>query len=126
MLNVARGGTLHQHVPELDDSIGHRQKIPGEQPTHEVKIDPDSLLAGVLGKSSIEVNSFHHQAVSSLGEELKPVAWADDGLVEAIEDPGRRFLIGVQWHAETLDHFPEGAALFKSFVDATSRERSTA
>lgn len=118
VLNIARGGTLHQHIPELGESIGHRQPNPGEEPTHTVRVDPDSKLAEILGKDRVEVNSFHHQAVANLGEKLRAVAWADDGLVEAIEDPSRRFLLGVQWHAETLDHFPEGATLFRRFVEA--------
>jgi putative glutamine amidotransferase len=118
VLNIARGGTLHQHVPELDDSVGHRQPNPGEEPTHPVRVDANSTLADVLGTDSVEVNSFHHQAVAKLGEGLRAVAWAQDGLVEAVEDPNRDFLIGVQWHAETLGHFPEGAALFRRFVES--------
>jgi putative glutamine amidotransferase len=120
VLNIARGGTLHQHVPELGDSIGHRQPNPGEEPTHTVRIEPESKLAEVLGSDRVDVNSFHHQAVAHLGEGLRAVAWAEDGLVEGIEDPERAFVIGVQWHAETLDHFPEGAALFRRFVESTA------
>ncbi|MGZ5308101.1 MAG: gamma-glutamyl-gamma-aminobutyrate hydrolase family protein [Solirubrobacterales bacterium] len=118
VLNIARGGSLHQHVPELNDSIGHRQPNPGEEPTHPVRVDPASKLGEVLGSDRVEVNSFHHQAVARLGEGLRAVAWAEDGLVEAVEDPERDFLIGVQWHAETLGHFPEGAALFRRFVES--------
>ena len=119
VMNIARGGSLHQHVPELDGAIGHRQADPGEEPTHTATIDPESRLADVLGTDTVEVNSFHHQAVAKLGEGLRAVAWAEDGLVEGIEDPERDFLIGVQWHAETLDHAPEGAALFRRFVEST-------
>jgi putative glutamine amidotransferase len=122
VLNIARGGTLHQHVPELDDSIGHRQPNPGEEPTHPVRVEADSKLAEILGAESFEVNSFHHQAVARLGEGLRAVAWAEDGLVEAVEDPSRDFLIGVQWHAETLGHFPEGAALFRRFVESADAD----
>ncbi len=119
VLNIARGGTLHQHIPELADSRNHRQKDPGEEPTHEVQLDPGSKLAEVLGTNLVDVNSFHHQAVASLGDGLRAVAWADDGLVEGIEDPDRRFVIGVQCHAETLAHRPEGALLFRRFVEST-------
>ena len=66
----------------------------------------------------IDVNSFHHQAIERLGEGLRVSARAPDGTVEAIEDPSRRFLIGVQWHAETLVHRAAEAALFRRFVDA--------
>jgi len=117
-LNVVRGGALHQHLPEISEEIAHRQKAPGDQPSHAVAVDPDSRLAAVLGGSEIEVNSFHHQAIDRLGEGLVVSASAPDGTIEAVEDPARRFLIGVQWHAETLVHRPYEAALFERFVEA--------
>ncbi len=68
------------------------------------------------------MNSFHHQAIDQLGEALVVSARAPDGTIEAVEDPSRRFLIGVQWHAETLTHRPYEAALFERFVDACQVE----
>jgi putative glutamine amidotransferase len=117
-LNVVRGGALHQHLPEISSEIAHRQQLPGDQTSHPVEIDPESGLAAVLGERKIEVNSFHHQAIDRLGEGLRVSARAPDGTIEAVEDPDRPFLVGVQWHAETLLHRPYETALFRSFVDA--------
>ena len=93
-LNVACGGTLHQHVP------GHRQVESGRQATHAVEVLAGTQLATVLGAGTLAVNSFHHQAVDRLGQGLRICACAADGTVEGIEGAG--FLLGVQWHAETL------------------------
>jgi putative glutamine amidotransferase len=127
-LNVVRGGALYQHLPELSTEIAHRQKAAGDKTSHPVEIEPGSHLATALGVEEIEVgdrldvNSFHHQAIDRLGEGLKVSARAPDGTVEAIEDPRRPFLIGVQWHAETLVHRSYEAALFRSFVEACRRD----
>jgi putative glutamine amidotransferase len=117
-INVVRGGTLHQHLPEISTEIGHRQKVPGNQTSHAVEIDSESRLAATLGATEIDVNSFHHQAIDRVGAGLRVSASAPDGTIEAVEDPDRPFLIGVQWHAETLVHRPYEAALFDNFVDA--------
>ncbi len=123
-LNIVRGGILHQHIPELSDEIAHRQGAPGTEPSHPITVDPESRLASMLGDHEFEVadiadvNSFHHQAIDRLGDGLRISARAPDGTIEAIEDPSRRFLIGVQWHAETLVHRPYEAALFRRFVEA--------
>jgi putative glutamine amidotransferase len=105
-LNVACGGTLHQHLP------GHRQSEPGCQATHEVEVLEGTRLAGLIGPGTHAVNSFHHQAVDELGRGLRVAARAADGTVEAIEGAG--FAIGVQWHAETL----ADARLFEALVGA--------
>jgi putative glutamine amidotransferase len=118
-LNVVRGGTLVQHLPDLGDGgVAHRQEAPGEELTHAIRIERDSLLASVMGRRSARVNSFHHQAVSRLGRGLRVVARARDGVVEAIEAPGKGYVLGVQWHAECLAERPEQAALFEGLVDA--------
>jgi putative glutamine amidotransferase len=117
-LNVVRGGTLHQHLPEISKEVEHRQAAPGHQATHEVDIEPASRLATILGSTGIEVNSFHHQAVNQLGECLAPVARARDGVIEAIEAQDRDFLVGVQWNAELLAERRPEAALFDRFVAA--------
>jgi putative glutamine amidotransferase len=118
-LNVARGGTLHQHVD------GHRQRRPCDQPTHAVDVAADSRVGMLVGAGRIDVNSFHHQAIAAVGHGLRPVAWADDGVVEAVEGPGARFLLGVQWHAEGLIGRDEQLALFTAFVDA-ARDHASA
>jgi putative glutamine amidotransferase len=120
-LNIVRGGALYQHLPDLSTEVAHRQTNPGTEPSHPVEVDPGSQLAEALGGDAIEVNdvnSFHHQAIARLGDGLRISARAPDGTIEAIEDPGRRFLIGVQWHAETLVHREAEAELFRRFVDA--------
>jgi hypothetical protein len=84
LLNVARGGTLHQHLPEVvGDTIQHRQPEPADQLTHAVTLEPDSRLAELLGWREGEVNSLHHQAVDEPGADLRVVARAADGTVEA-------------------------------------------
>ena len=124
-LNVVRGGVLHQHLPELSEVIPHRQVTPGTETSHAVEIEPGSRLARALGyeelrvADALDVNSFHHQAIDRLGEGLEVTARAPDGTIEAVEDPSRQFLIGVQWHAETLVHRPHEASLFRSFVEAS-------
>jgi putative glutamine amidotransferase len=109
-LNVACGGTLHQHVP------GHRQTESATSTTHEVEIESRSRLHRMVRTRKLAVNSFHHQAVDVLGEGLRVVGTATDGTIEAIEGDG--FVVGVQWHAETLmAHMP----LFEALVTAASR-----
>ena len=122
-LNIARGGTLHQHLPDRPGSIEHRQSLPGDQTTHTVEVARGSRLAAMVGTGTIEVNSFHHQAVSALGEGLRSVAWAPDGVIEGIEAPARPFVVGVQWHAESITDRPEEAALFAGLVEASQRFR---
>lgn len=120
-LNVVRGGTLIQHLPdhqEGPDAIPHRQSNPGREPSHPVTIEPGSLLAKTIGGDRADVNSFHHQAIDRLGGDLVVTARAADGTIEAVEDPSRPFLIGVQWHVELLAARPEEQALFSAFASA--------
>jgi putative glutamine amidotransferase len=116
-INVARGGTLHQHLD------GHRQTLPGNEPGHDVAVAPGSLLAAVTGCATLAVNSFHHQAADRLGRGLEAVATAPDGTVEAVEDPTRPFLLGVQWHAEGMVARAEQLALFSALVAAATAPR---
>jgi putative glutamine amidotransferase len=120
-LNVVRGGALIQHLPAHETAahgLGHRQSVAGSEPSHPVEIDPESLLAATIGADRLEVNSFHHQAIDRLGDDLVVSARSPDGVIEAVEDPRRDFLIGVQWHAELLAGRPYEQALFKAFVVA--------
>jgi putative glutamine amidotransferase len=120
-VNIVRGGGLHQHLPDISTAVAHRQPNPGDEPSHPVEVEPGTRLAEVFGDGEIDVsdvNSFHHQAIDRLGEGLRVSARAPDGTIEAVEDPSRRFLIGVQWHAETLLHRDAEAALFRRFVEA--------
>jgi putative glutamine amidotransferase len=112
-LNVARGGTLHQHVD------GHRQAEQATVTTQRVSVAADSLLAAITSAgAALDVNSFHHQAVDVTGAGLRVVARAPDGTVEAIEDRTRTLVLGVQWHAETLTELAAHQALFAALVQA--------
>jgi putative glutamine amidotransferase len=121
VLNVALGGSLHQDVAsEPGTEIQHSQKEPRDQATHKVTITPRSRMGRVLGAEDIEVNSFHHQVIKTLGRGLVPVAWAPDKLVEGVElDDDSRFVLGVQWHPEHLVGNSEHARrLFSALVTA--------
>jgi putative glutamine amidotransferase len=116
-LNVSRGGTLHQHLPDLTE-LEHRQAHEGFEPAHAVTAEPGSPLHRLAGRRRLAVNSFHHQAVDRLGAGLEAIASAPDGTVEALHDPSLRFCLGVQWHAELLTHKPEHAPLLGELVAA--------
>jgi len=121
VLNVALGGSLHQDVAtEPGTQIQHSQKEAREQTTHKVTVMPRSRLGRVLGAEDLEVNSFHHQVIKSLGRGLVPVAWAPDQLVEGVElDDDSQFVLGVQWHPEHLVGNSEPARrLFSALVTA--------
>jgi putative glutamine amidotransferase len=119
VLNVARGGTLHQHLPDVvGDGIAHRQQEPGRQATHWVMLEPSSKVCQIVKRSRTKVNSFYHQAIARLGGGLTATGWASDGTVESLEATDRGFLLGVQWHAECLVDRACQAALFRDFVGA--------
>ncbi len=121
-LNVARGGTLHQHVPDaLGDRIAHRQSAPGTEPTHWVTLTGSSRLAGIVRRRRLKVNSFHHQAVDRVGAGLIVTGRSADGCVESLEAVDREFVVAVQWHAECLIERETHADLFPAFVDAARR-----
>ena len=127
MINVAMGGTLHQHLPAcVDGALSHRQELDLARPTHPVRVASGSRLAAALGREVAEVNSLHHQAVDRLGEGLEAVAWAPDGVVEAIEGTGDAFLLGVQWHAEGLVERPGEHRLLSAFVASAAERREGA
>lgn len=104
VLAVAFGGTLIQDIPTRlsDTPIKHSQGQPRSRVTHEVTVIPNSRVAKIMGTHTLEVNSFHHQAVDQAPSDWRIVANASDGVIEAIEYPGERFLLGVQWHPEDL------------------------
>jgi putative glutamine amidotransferase len=118
VLNVALGGSLHQHLPDLGSELNHRQERLTSEPSHRVTLERDSRLTKVIGRRYVEVNSFHHQGLHMLGRGLTVAGRAPDGVVEAVEAPGRRFIFGVQWHAECLVGRPEHLALFRGLVRA--------
>ena len=118
LLAVALGGTLIQHIPdELETPLAHEQPNPRTEPGHQVTIVPGTLLAGLAGTHRLAVNSAHHQAVRDLPAGIRVNATADDGVIEGLEDPQRRFCLGVQWHPEYAINRAD-LALFQALVEA--------
>lgn len=117
VLNVALGGDLEQHLPDV---VGHDDHCPvvGEHGRHDVRLAAGSRLSGALGETA-KVPTYHHQSVRTLGAGLVATGWADDGTVEAVECAGSAFLVGVQWHPEVED----GGPLFAAFVAACEQYR---
>jgi putative glutamine amidotransferase len=118
LLAVALGGTLIQHIPdEVEGALAHEQPNPRTEPGHDVEVVPGTLLHKIVGRTSIPVNSAHHQAVKEVPASVVIDARTDDGVIEGIEDPARRFCIGVQWHPE-YHISPADTAIFNAFIEA--------
>ena len=118
LLNVALGGTLIQHIPdEIPGALAHEQPNPRDEPGHEVEIVPGSKLHDIVGTTSLPVNSAHHQAVKIAAPGLAINARAPDGVIEGIEDPDRRFCIGVEWHPE-FEISDGDSRLLAAFIEA--------
>ena len=118
LLAVALGGTLLQHIPDsIENPLEHEQRNPRDQPSHEVKVAPGTLLHRITGSGTMQVNSAHHQAVRDAGRFAVVNAVAPDGVVEGIEDPRYGFALGVQWHPEFLID-PADAKIFGAFIAA--------
>ena len=123
VVNVAFGGTLHQHLPDVPGLITHG--VPVGRANHEVKVAESSRLAEACGKVALVCASSHHQGLDSVGRDLMPVAWSEDGLVEAVERPDG-WLVAVQWHPEeTAAEDPAQQGLFDAFVERARAPRST-
>jgi putative glutamine amidotransferase len=120
VLNVALGGTLWQDVgTQGATEHNHSQDGSRQAVTHNIDVVPDSLLHAIAGTKLVDVNSMHHQALRELGRDLVVAARAHDGLVEAVEHPGRRFVVGLQCHPEELYLERDWARrLFADFVAA--------
>ena len=121
VLNVACGGTLHQHVPDLVGHEGHSGTAHGSA-LHKVRVTSGTTVQSILpGGEYFDVPTHHHQAIGQVGDGLMAVAWADDGIIEAVEatSPGE-FLVGVQWHPEQGDD----ARLFTALVSAAGMHYS--
>jgi len=119
VLNVARGGDLHQHLPDVVGHERHKHDPPGTFVDHDVTIERDTKLASLLGDTH-GVKSHHHQGLDRIGKGLVPTARDEDGMVEAIEDPDRRFALGVLWHPEA----GENMRLFEGLVREAAAYRS--
>jgi putative glutamine amidotransferase len=123
VLNVALGGTLHQHISDREDLLAHRS-AEGDGLLHAVRVQPGSRVAKAMQAERCDTFSHHHQAIDRLGAGLLPVAWADDGLLEGVERE-EGWVIGLQWHAEaTAAADPLQQAIFDAFVaEAAARGR---
>ena len=128
VLNVALGGTLYQDLPSqfgTDGLIAHRQQMPKWQWTHEIEVSSGSGTASIMESTDLRVNSYHHQAIKDLAEPLVAVAYASDGVIEAVESPdlSDHWLLGVQWHAEAMRDVEgsEHRNLFSAHVAAAER-----
>ncbi len=123
-LNVAAGGTLYQDIPsDIDTSIVHATDLalPRNYTAHDVLIEPGSRLAGLVGGDPLPVNSWHHQAARDIGRGLVVTARARDGIIEAMEAPGKKFVLAVQFHPEDLYQTSERIRrLFAGFIAACS------
>jgi putative glutamine amidotransferase len=129
VLNVARGGSLVQDIAEqLGTTINHVLPDPPHAIAHDVWISEgtllDTLMRERLQTDTCPVNSRHHQAPMTLGTGLVASATAPDGVIEAIEDPGKRFCLGVQWHPENFYRTGEFRSIFEGLVEAASRSRT--
>jgi gamma-glutamyl-gamma-aminobutyrate hydrolase PuuD len=118
ILNVFHGGTLIQHLPSAQRHVGRGESL--STPAHEVSIERGTLLAGMSDAKQWQVNSRHHQAADRIGADLRISARdTEDGTVEALERPDKRFVVAVQWHPEDqVFEYPEELKLFQSFAEA--------
>ncbi len=121
ILNVALGGTLHAHLPDVvGETVKHKPE-PSSAILHELSVTPGSQLADVMGELVFSANSDHHQAIRELAPGLSAVAEAPDGVIEAVEMPNHPWLIAVQWHPErTAAEDPVQQRLFDQFVIAST------
>ena len=132
LMNVAFGGTLHQHIPDVPGLIQHGVPVEGTQTIHDVTPTPGSRLAAVTKSGTLAAASHHHQGVDRLGEGLEATGRTEDGLIEAIErvvpdqqDPQTTWMLGVQWHPEeTAEQDPAQQSLFDGFTELARRRRT--
>ena len=129
-VNVALGGSIVQDIPDqLPDTLQHRQHQDGKKRdavSHAVSIqEGDNLLYRIHGDTTMETNSFHHQAIKDLGQGLEVIATAEDGVIEAVWNPSMTFGLAVQWHPEMLAaDRPDQAALFEALVQAAAQYKA--
>jgi putative glutamine amidotransferase len=127
VINVALGGNLYTHISDqLPDALKHDcfSEHPPSYLTHPVEIKANSRLAQIMGTTQAEVNSLHHQGIQTPASEVTPLAWAPDGLIEAIQVPNNPFGLAVQWHPEWLPDNTYAQALFAAFIETANQHRS--
>lgn len=126
VMNIATGGSLHQDIhTQLTNCLLHKDEKIRTDIQHPIQLQPSSLLNQLTDESTTKVNSAHHQAVKVIGEGFVVTAQSEDGIIEAIENPSKRFVIGVQYHPERMLKEPElrahGQKLFEAFINAASQ-----
>jgi putative glutamine amidotransferase len=122
VLNVAFGGTIHQDLSCIPSKkVVHADPRQTGKVFHRVKIEKGSRLHDIIGRTIIQTNSSHHQAINKLGEGLQASAFAPDGVIEAIEHPGFDLVLGVQWHPESIYRRMHCKRLFDAFVTEAAR-----
>lgn len=121
ILNTAFGGTLYQHIPEqINNALKHHRAVDEPEVFHQAYLTGKSYLSDIFGSNEFQVNSSHHQSLNQIGEGLKVVARASDGVVEAVECTTEKCIIGVQWHPERIMNNPKQVELAKYFVARAS------
>jgi putative glutamine amidotransferase len=126
LINVALGGSLYQDInSQLPERLDHFPvEIPVNKLYHSVILENNTKLYDIFGVKELEVNSFHHEAVKSLGRDLKASALSSDGIIEAVEYQGDSFLMGIQWHPEDLSiDYPQFLDLFKKLVESGAHQK---
>jgi putative glutamine amidotransferase len=125
-LNVYLGGTLDQHLADDPRRLAHDRDRPRAEPAHLLHLVEDCKLTEIFGTQDLQVNSHHHQGLDEVAESLRPVGWAEDGVLEAVESREYDWVIGVQWHPEAMAPVDElQADLFEAFVGATAGVRTS-
>lgn len=124
VMSVAMGGSLYQDIPsEYPRKAQCQTQVNGVDSRHKIAIEPGSLLSEIIGECVVEVNSTHHQAVKDIGDGFVVTARTEEGIIEAMENPSKRFALGVQYHPERMLHAPElhehGQKLFEAFINAS-------
>ena len=131
MINVALGGSLHQDIPtSFDTNLVHDLSFKQENwayMAHDIRLAPDSKLARLLGSTAFPINSLHHQSIKEVAPGLRPVGWAPDGVIEALEGTNGQFIVGVQCHPEALqgEADPRWQQMFREFVLAAGATAQT-
>jgi putative glutamine amidotransferase len=118
VLNVALGGTLHQHVPDIANSSVHSVPLKEGMASQDVRVDASSRLFGIVGERVKACACHHHQSVDQIGDGLVATAWSDDGILEGVEHTSASWVVGVQWHPERTAHDdPVQQSLFEAFAE---------
>lgn len=127
LLNVHLGGNLDQHLADRSNRLQHDRDMPRAEPAHGAQVDENSPLARMVGGGAAPVNSHHHQGLARVGEGLEEIAWAEDGVLEAVYAPELSWVVGVQWHPEAMAPVdPRQLSIFEHFVGAAEAASSPA